>query len=172
MSESPNPSLIRSGRTGPTEKLFVGGLNAVRNHFDPVLTQLFRETTSGEFQGFWLNRFKRTQFHDSDLAIYFQREAHVTGRVVGEEVQHGIDFTMGATRRRIAMEAAKNVAEAQAVDWWHRRVFTRLIQNVNTNAFGMGILIGSTDDIYRAYVRAGGQLTLDEIPGSAFNGLY
>jgi hypothetical protein len=41
-----------------------------------------------------MNRFKKTQFDDVDFAIYFQRSKHITGRVVGEEVQHAIDFTM------------------------------------------------------------------------------
>jgi hypothetical protein len=124
---APNRKVLSSGTSSHGERLLDGGINAAQHHFDDMLVRTFRKSDAGEFQGIWMNRQARyTQFDDADLAIYFRRQADVTGRVVGEEVQHAVDFTMGATRRRIAAEAAaQNIPDAEIVSWWHRRVFTR-----------------------------------------------
>jgi RHS repeat-associated protein len=154
------------------EVLFPGGPDAAHEAFDPMLQRLFKDANLGEFQGIYLNReVAYSQFDDKVLAIYFRRNADATGRVVGEEVQHAIDFTMGATRRRIAAEAdARGILNADL--WWHRRVFTRQLQNINANQYGMGILNPYMDDVYKAYQMVGGQLPLNEILTRTFNGLY
>ena len=154
------------------EKVFSGGLDASQAQFDHVLSKLFRASSAGEFHGIWLNRLKNTQFDDIDKAIYFQRQAHITGRVVGEEVQHAIDFTMGAVRSRVYNEALQHVPKAEVVDWWHRRVFTRSIQNADQGNHGLGSVSGHFDDIYRRYQFVGGRLSLDEIHTRKFDGLY
>jgi hypothetical protein len=167
------PSRVFAAGASRGEQLLEGGIEAAQS-FDPILTQQFREANVGEFQGIWLNReTPYTQFHDTDLAIYFRRNADVTGRVVGEEVQHAIDFTMGATRPQIAAEAAaRGIADTDVVQWWHRRVFTRQLQNIHSDQYGMGLLRPYVNDVYRAYQQQGGSLTLDEILTSQYNGLY
>lgn len=153
-------------------RFFTGGLEAVQNHFDARLIRVFHECNAGEFQGIWLNRRKRTQFDDKDLAIYFQRTAHITGRVVGEEVQHALDFAMGAGKKRVYTAALAEVTEEESVDWWHRRVFTRLLQNIEADQFGLGILRSYTDEIFWAYQNVAGRLTLEDTLLRQFKSLF
>jgi hypothetical protein len=172
-SSTPNKALLRSNLSPATEQRLEGGLRAAQDNFDPILRKLFKDTIDADFQGIWLKRTLNTQFHDGHLAIYFQREAHLTGRVVGEEVQHAIEFTLGATREAIIANARRlNIPDSEIVHWWHRRVFTRLLQNINAGNYGMGVLSNHTGDVYRAYQAVGGQLTMDQILAKQFNGLY
>ena len=46
--------LLRSGEIVGGEKAFAGGLEAAQAHFDPILSKMFHDTGTGEFQGLWL----------------------------------------------------------------------------------------------------------------------
>jgi len=90
-------------------------------------------------------------------------------------VQHAIDFAEGgATEAEVYAAAERHgiFGEETTNDWWHRRVFTREIQNTLSNNYGMGILKPYLSDIYEAYQAVGGRLTLPEIASTIFKGLY
>ena len=157
---------------------FPGHLEGVDEVFHDHLHQLFEQQGAGLFRGFKGpgSHGKATQFDPDELWIYFERDKHVATRVVGEEVQHAIDFAHGARDPDAIFEigaAATGTRDADLVNkWWHRRVFTRLLQNIDQGNHGLGALRGSMDDIYSAYESIGGSLKLDEILTTQFNGLY
>jgi hypothetical protein len=170
-------SLIGARQRIPAGAPFSGGLTAVQDHFDPILIKLFQEKGVSEFQGLWLDRTCNGAMFDPDrMAIYFGLEANITGRVVGEEVQHAIDFAHGGSLSDIldaAEEQGINTSDADALgDWWHRRVFVREIQNIQADQFGLGILKPYINDVFEAYKGVGGKLTMEQITATRFNGLY
>ena len=154
--------------------LFQGGEAGAQAAFDTMLQGRFAQAGLRDFQGLWLNRAQSTGFHPRDLAIYFQRKAHITNRVVAEEVQHALDFVAGARDVNAIHRAAlaRGATTADLNRWWHRRVFTRLIQNVNAEAHGLGYLKPHMGELHDFYRSIGGRLSLDQILRTRFSGLY
>jgi hypothetical protein len=93
---------------------------------------------------------------------------------VSEEVQHAIDYTLGAKDPAQILEEARfrGIPDAEVNDWWHRRVFTRMIKNINEEKFGMGYLKPRIQEVYDAYKHIGGKLTLDQILSTTWKGIY
>jgi hypothetical protein len=73
---------------------------------------------------------------------------------------------------KVITNALLNTTEEEAVNWWHRRVFTRLLQNVHAGEHGLDVLRPYMNDIFRAYQNVGGRLSLKEILARRFTGLY
>jgi RHS repeat-associated protein len=171
--------LLHSSFDSAKEKFFKDKTeSAVVDAFDNILTKLFKNSGVGEFQGIYIKReIKGTHFNDIDLAIYFRSEADITGRIVGEEVQHAIDFTQGGTIEKIKREFLKqhrggHFTEQERDFWWHRRVFTRLLKNISENNHNLGILKGFEDDIYKMYKFVGGRYSLERLLSTKFKGLF
>jgi hypothetical protein len=91
-----------------------------------------------------------------------------------EEVQHAIDYTLGAKDPELieAAAEARGIPAAEVNNWWHRRVFTRMINNINNGKFGMGYLKPRLAEIYELYKKIGGKLTLDQLLNTPWEGLY
>jgi hypothetical protein len=92
---------------------------------------------------------------------------------VGEEVRSVGEIAGEAGAQGIRIDVAKDPELAALNNWCHRRVFTRLIKNVNAGRYDLGYLKPPLAELHRFYVEtAGGRLTLEEILERTFNGLY
>ena len=93
---------------------------------------------------------------------------------VAEEVQHAIDYTLGATSEEaISAEGARlGIPEGEVNDWWHRRVFTRMIKNIDEGRYGLDYLKPRLDEVYARYKLIGGKLTLKQILSTTWEGIY
>ena len=154
---------------------FEGGIAGARGHFDDILIAEFERYGAGDFQGIWKAKSGSTRFDPVDRAIYFSREASTWNRVVGEEVQHALDYAQGARDlTEIARRSyAAGATEANIYEWWHRRVFTRLIQNADAERYGLRYLEPHLEELHQVYQQAfGGRLSLEQILSTSFKGLY
>ncbi len=93
---------------------------------------------------------------------------------VAEEVQHALDFTLGAKdpKQILAMARKLKIPDEEVVNWWHRRVFTRMMKNINVNEHGLGYLKPRLAEVHKLYRDIGGKLTLDQILGTTWEGLF
>ena len=163
---------------GVFEDPFPGGLNGAKNHFTSILEKEYAKAGE-EFEGLTQYRDTETQFLEIDNIINFQREAHITKGTVAEEVQHALDKVVsGATEQGVRnagrLEGIGGVgAQGDALNaWWHRRVFTRLLQNVNDGKFGLEYLRPHMAEIYQKYQSIGGKLSLPDLLKAKFKGPY
>ena len=147
-----------------------------------------------EWSGFYFNRLDSggTRFDAARRRIVFTMDRSLSKFTVAEEVQHALDYIAGArSTREMADEGMRALAESRGITlddllstgltaddaelinrWWHRRVFTRLIQNIHENRHGLGYLRERIDEVWALYREIGGRLTLDEILTSTWEGLY
>ncbi|QDT31231.1 hypothetical protein [Thalassoglobus polymorphus] len=94
-------------------------------------------------------------------------------------MQHAQDFANGLRAKDVIAAMQKEGFDIttrrgfkKANYWWHRRVFTRAIKNIHDKSPGFKNLEEYVDDIYNAYKRAGGDLSLDEIYNGKFEGFF
>jgi hypothetical protein len=151
---------------------FEGGLAGIERRFAEVLKGVFKRS-GGEFGGFANERMVETQFLDAENVINFQRTAHMTKGTVAEEVQHALDKALfGVTESSVLRAGAADTAAGGVRAWWHRRVFTRLIKNVNKGQYGLEYLQPRINELYDAYKAMGGKLKLEEILTREFKGPF
>ena len=163
----------------------------VAPHLDPAF-----QTRGEVFEGAWFDRPRGvTEFSEEELTIYFGRTQALNKQTVGEELQHTHDYLLGARRTevgrqvrdalfddirvhgplgRVTPEGGLTEAGVEwANKWWHRRVYTRLMQNANAGRHGLGYLSPHLEQLYDFYrVRLDGPLSLEEILRTTWEGLY
>src|SRR4030095_16251274 len=85
------------GRLGLGSEPFEGGFTAIEDTFNPYLDDLFPEDDPwGGFQYRAEEGMKGTKFDWEERTINFARQAGMNKFSVAEEVQHAIDYTLGA----------------------------------------------------------------------------
>jgi len=167
--------LLESGflkREGLVAEKFEGGLPAIEKRFDPHLDAAFGEEEP--WGGFMHDRSEPTAFRADERRINFGTERAMNKFSVAEEVQHALDYPLGAkdAKQILGMARKLGVADEDVVDWWHRRVFTRLIKNINANEHGLGYLKPRLAEVHKIYTQIGGKLTLDQILSTSWGGLF
>jgi hypothetical protein len=120
-----------------------------------------------------------TFFDEVNARILFRDGDLVRSVNLADELQHAADFANGLKRTDIVKELKSRGFDLttrrgfqEANRWWHRRIFTRALQNINSGAPGFGNLQRYIDDIYDAYKRAGGQLELEDLLKRDFDGFF
>ena len=152
-------------------KFFNGSLTEVQKHLREVAPDVRIKRTSG-----------RTKF-DADNNIIYLKKGKVRIRDLADEMQHAIDYANGFKKpqmpkllRHMVMEegfAVKTDAGLKlANEWWHRRIFTRAIQNIDQGTPGFKSLFEGIEDVYAAYLKAKGTLSLDQLKSLDLRGLY
>lgn len=173
-------------------------LDAIDERFDDRLYELYLQAQQSgaipqghDFVGFVFDRVDNTRFDAASRRIVFSLTRSLNKFSVAEEVQHAIDYTLGArdpnqilqrgidalarTRNQTPQVARANLSEADVTwinNWWHRRVFTRLIKNVHEGNHGLDYLQSRIDEMYALYREIGGRLTLDEIRTRTWDSVY
>jgi hypothetical protein len=133
-----------------------------------------------------------TRFDAPTRSIVFTMTRSLNMFSVGEEVQHALDYPhVGATNPQLIMQwglAARaqnrgvSVAHLRANltpddatwinNWWHRRVFTRMMQNINAGNYGLDYLQPHLGEVHQLYQSIDGPLTLEQILNTQFQGPY
>ena len=159
-------------REGILAQKYPGGIKAIKANFEPHLDTIFPEDEP--FGGIINDRHEGTAFFEEDRIINFQGERNMNMFSVSEEVQHAIDYTAGAKdpAEILKMARARGIPDAEVVDWWHRRVFTRMINNINRERYGMAYLKPHLNEVYELYKKIGGKLSLDQLLNTPWEGLY
>jgi hypothetical protein len=160
-------------REGIIAERFPGGRKAIEEHFDPILDEAFPE--HDPWGGFVFEREKSTMFRADERRINFQMDRSMSKFSVAEEVQHALDYTLGAqSEKQILAEARRlGIPDEKVVNWWHRRVFTRMLKNIHEEKFGLGYLKPYIQEVYeRGYRAIGGKLSLETILSTTWEGLF
>lgn len=159
-------------REGLVAEPFEGGFTAIEERFDPHLDELFPEDEP--WGGFVRDRMQATKFRPDERRINFQLNMSMNKFSVAEEVQHAIDYTLGAkSEAEIFAEGTRlGIPEGEINDWWHRRVFTRMIKNIHEGKYGLGYLQPRIAEVYARYQLIGGKLTLEQILSTTWEGIY
>lgn len=163
----------------------------VAPHLDPAF-----EARGEVFEGAWFDRPRGiTEFSEEELTIYFGRTQALNKQTVGEELQHTHDYLLGARRNAVGQQVrtallddvringphGRMTPEGELTDagvewankWWHRRVYTRLMQNAHAERHGLGYLRPHLEEIHAFYrARLDGPLSLEEILQRTWEGLY
>ncbi|MEN0066096.1 MAG: hypothetical protein AAGA48_28400 [Myxococcota bacterium] len=193
----------------------------IAEHLEPAY-----EAAGKEFRGIKWNRETggNTRFDEKGLEIVFTRSRSLNRLTPAEEIQHALDYLLGARAQEVAQRGIQelrevaprieldlaqqnggNVTDEMLEDfwheaigyngsktarplvdgnltdagsewvnkWWHRRVFSRLMQNIAENRYGLGYLaeeLSEVHDFYREILK--GTMPLDEILVSNFAGIY
>lgn len=169
-------------------------LDAIEDRFDDMLIEQYQLANPDRpWVGFVFDRedaFK-TRFDAGSRRIVFTMDRSLNKFSVAEEVQHALDYTLGAQdpiemaemgRRALAaqrgitvdkLRASFSEADADWINfWWHRRVFTRLIQNIHAERYGLGYLKPRIGEVHQIYQEVGGKLTLEDILKTQWEGVY
>jgi hypothetical protein len=159
-------------RKGLLSEPFEGGLKGVEDAFDLHLDDAFPD--DAPWGGFTHDRHAGTRFDHETRRINFQMQRNMNKFSVAEEVQHALDYTQGAVDPLDILNTGRRagVPDDEIVDWWHRRVFTRMMKNIAEERFGLGFLKGRLDEVHQLYREIGGKLTLKQILASEWEGLY
>jgi hypothetical protein len=89
-------------------------------------------------------------------------------------VNMGIE-ALARVRGQTFQQVKDNLSDADVTwinNWWHRRVFTRLIRNIHAGNYGLEYLQPRIQEVYELYREIGGRLTLEEILASQWQGVY
>jgi hypothetical protein len=160
-------------REGIIAEAFPGGRKAIEDRFDPILDEVFPEDEP--WGGFVFDREAGTMFRAEERRINFQMNRSMSKFSVAEEVQHALDYTLGArSPSQILAEGRRlNVPDDDIVNWWHRRVFTRMIKNIHEGRFGLDYLKPHLQEVYeRGYKAIGGKLSLQAILDTNWEGIF
>lgn len=159
-------------RQGLLAEPFEGGLKGIEDTFDPHLDAAFPE--DAPWGGFTHDRNEGTRFDHETRRITFQMQRNMNKFSVAEEVQHALDYTQGAVDPAVILRTGRRagVPDEEIVDWWHRRVFTRMMKNIGAERHGLGFLKGRLDEVHELYREIGGKLSLKQILATEWEGLY
>ncbi len=172
-------------------------LKAISDQFDEAIMAEYEAAIArGEqpghatFDGIFFERTGSTRFDAKERALVFTRDASLNKFSVAEEVQHALDYALGARnpkdilekgREALADSKGMRVAELSALtdkdvewinNWWHRRVFTRMMKNIEAERFGLGYLKSRLPEIHALYQEIGGTLSLKDILEKTWSGIY
>jgi len=160
-------------REGIVAEPFPGGRQAIEDRFDPILDEAFPEDEP--WGGFVFDREADTMFRADERRINFQTNRSMSKFSVAEEVQHALDYPLGAKSAREILEEARRlgVPDDQVVNWWHRRVFTRMLKNIHEGKSGLDYLKPHIQEVYeRGYRAIGGKLSLETILATNWKGIF
>lgn len=162
----------RIAREGIVKMPFPGGPKGIEEHFDKILDEAFGEHEP--WGGFVFDNESPSMFRPDERRINLGVRSR-TMFTVAEEVQHALDYTLGAkSADEIARVARlRGIPDEEISDWWHRRVFTRMIKNIHEERFGLGYLKPYLQEVYeRGYKAVGGKLSLETILASEWKDIY
>lgn len=90
---------------------------------------------------------------------------------IADDLQHALDFSKGLRENQILEYALKNNID-DVYKWYHRRIYTRSIQNIHAAVEGFSDLKPYMNEIYQQYLKVGGKLQLNQILSTSFKGFF
>ena len=114
------------------------------------------------------------KFESATRTVVFKKGKPVGVVTLADELQHALDYARtGFSEEQIAAQiAARGLGPNAAYSWYHRRIFTRAIKNINNGIPGFSQLKGYIGEVYDAYLDHGGTLTMKQIIETRFDGLF